>query len=258
MNGQTFLFDSGSASHQGRVRTLNEDRVLVEPAAGLWLVADGMGGHNAGEVASGEIVAQLGTMGVPSSASDQHARFVDRLNRANQALQDYSLRNRGATVGSTVAALLIHGAQYRCLWVGDSRVYRARRGGLEQLSRDHSEVQELLDKGILTADEARDFAGRNVITRAVGVQPHLEIDLTYGSVETGDCYVLCSDGLTAHCSEGDILDAVTGRLAQPACDLMIETTLDRGATDNVSVVVVNCRSAEVTVPLGSFPAAAGV
>ena len=258
MNGQTFLFDSGSASHQGRVRSLNEDRVLVEPAAGLWLVADGMGGHNAGEVASGEIVAQLGTMGVPSSASDQHARFVDRLNRANLALQDYSRRHHGATVGSTVAALLIHGDQYRCLWLGDSRVYRARRGTLEQLSRDHSEVQELLDQGILTAEEAKGFAGRNVITRAVGVDVTLDIDLALGTVETGDCYVLCSDGLTAHCSDADILDAVSGRMAQPACDLMIETTLERGGTDNVSVVVVNCRSAELTMPLGGFAAPAAV
>src|SRR5687768_10390983 len=118
MNGPLFVFDSGSATHEGRVRSLNEDRVLVEPAAGLWLVADGMGGHNAGDVASNEIVSQMATIGVPSSASDQHARFVDRLTRANEALQAYSARHHGATVGSTVAALLIHGEQYRCLWLG--------------------------------------------------------------------------------------------------------------------------------------------
>lgn len=257
MNGQTFAFDSGSATHQGRVRSLNEDRVLVEPAAGLWLVADGMGGHNAGEVASGEIVKQMGTIGVSSSASDQHARFVDRLNRANQALQEYSRLHAGATVGSTVAALLIHGSQYRCLWLGDSRVYRARRGSIEQLSRDHSEVQDLLDRGVLTADEAKGFAGRNVITRAVGVEPEIDIEFVFGTVETGDCYVLCSDGLTAHCSDEDILEAVSGRMAQPASDLMVQTTLDRGATDNVSVVVVNCRSADLTLPLGGFPGPGG-
>jgi serine/threonine protein phosphatase PrpC len=256
MNGPLFVFDSGSATHEGRVRSLNEDRVLVEPAAGLWLVADGMGGHNAGDVASSEIVSQMATIGVPSSASDQHARFVDRLTRANEALQAYSERHHGATVGSTVAALLIHDGQYRCLWLGDSRIYLARRGSIKQLSRDHSEVQELLDKGILTPDEARSFAGRNVITRAVGVQSEIEIDLVYGTVEPGDCYLLCSDGLTAHCTDADILEAVSGRRAQSACDLLVEWTLERGATDNVSVVAVNCRSADLTVPLAAFPQSA--
>lgn len=252
MIGSTFLFDSGWATHEGRVRTLNEDRVLVEPAAGLWLVADGMGGHNAGDVASSEIVSQLATMGRSSSASDQHARFVDRLNRANRALLDYSRDNNGATVGSTVAALLIHETEYRCLWLGDSRIYRVRRRGIEQLSHDHSQVQEFIDSGVLTPEEALGFAGRNIITRAVGVDAELDIDCAYGTLEPGDSYVLCSDGLTAHCSDIDILDAVSGRTAQSACDLLIETTLMRGATDNVSVVVVGCRDESPGAPVGAL------
>ncbi|KRA53061.1 PP2C family protein-serine/threonine phosphatase [Devosia sp. Root635] len=252
MIGSTFVFDSGSATHQGRVRALNEDRILAEPAAGLWLVADGMGGHNGGEVASGEIVSQMETIGVSSSASDLHARFVDRLNRANQALLTYAQDHQGGTVGSTVAAILIHGEQYRCLWLGDSRIYRVRQHRMEQLSRDHSQVQELIDSGVLTAEEALNFAGRNVITRAVGVQPDLDIDIVYGVVELGDCYILCSDGLTAHCTDADILNAVTGRMSQSACDLLIEHTLERGATDNVSVIVINCRAGGLTVPMGAL------
>lgn len=249
-----FVFDTGSASHQGRVRALNEDRVLVAPAAGLWLVADGMGGHDGGDVASSEIVSQMQTIGVSSSASDQHARFVDRLNRANQALLSYSQSRQGATVGSTVAALLIHDGQYRCLWLGDSRIYRVRRLAIDQLSHDHSHVQELIDSGALTAEEALNFADRNVITRAVGVQEELDIDLAYGEVELGDCFILCSDGLTAHCTDAEILDAVHGRMSQTACDKLIELTLARGATDNVSVVVINCRAGGLTVPMAALQA----
>lgn len=253
MSGRSFMFESGAVTHQGRVRTLNEDRILVEPAAGLWLVADGMGGHNAGDMASAEIVAQLSTIGVSSSASDQHARFVDRLARANRKLQDFSRRNNGLTVGSTVAALLAFEGQYRCLWMGDSRVYLIRKGTLRQLSRDHSEVQELLDQGALTPEEARSFAGRNVITRAVGVDPELALDFAYGEMEFGDSYLLCSDGLTAHCSDEDILGAVNGRVAQQVCDLLLQMTLERGGTDNVSVIVVQCRNADLTIPVGAIP-----
>lgn len=249
MTEQIFRYESFGLSDAGRVRPLNEDNYLIQPKSGLWLVADGMGGHDAGEVASAGIVEELRTIGMPSSAADQHARFVDRLSRANSRLRAYSGERDGATVGSTVAALLIYGGQYRCMWMGDSRVYHVRKGALQQISKDHSEVQELVDKGVLSKEEARSWPRRNVITRAVGVYDDLRVDVVYGEIEAGDTFVLCSDGLTAHLGDDDIQRLVDGRKAREACEALVNLTLERGATDNVTVIVVQCRNADATVPV---------
>jgi protein phosphatase len=249
MQEQTFRFDTWAVTHEGRVRDLNEDRYLVDLTAGMWVVADGMGGHDAGEIASGGIVEQLQTLGRPSSATDQHARFVDRLTRANALLQHYSRERNGATVGSTFVALLCFEDQYRCLWMGDSRIYRVRHGRLEQLTRDHSEVQELIDQGMLKPEEARNWPRRNVITRAVGVSPDLDIDVAYGKIEHNDSYILCSDGLTAHETDADILEAVAGRKPKEACEILLDQTLARGGTDNVTVIIVQAQRSDSTVPV---------
>jgi protein phosphatase len=252
--GEKFTYESWAITHQGRVRQLNEDRYFAEPTAkgGIWAVADGMGGHDAGEVASSLIVDRMGTVGIPSSATDQHARVVDRLVRANGELRDYAQQRGGATVGSTFVALLVYEGEYRCLWLGDSRLYLVRKGQLQQVSKDHSEVRELIDRGLLTPEEARHSPRRNVITRAVGVHSEIEVDVTYGRVETGDCYVLCSDGLTAHCSDEDILEAVTGRKAKEAAQLLIDRVHERGATDNVTVIIVQCRNPDKTIPVAAM------
>src|SRR4051812_42466061 len=115
MTDQAFVFESWAVTHQGCIRELNEDRYLMQPAAGVWLVADGMGGHDAGEGASGAVGDHMATMGVASSSADQHARFVDRLTKANRQLQAYSQERNGATVGSTIVALLAYEGQYTCL-----------------------------------------------------------------------------------------------------------------------------------------------
>jgi protein phosphatase len=257
MKQSPYRYESWAVSHEGRVRELNEDRFLMDPNLGLWVVADGMGGYDAGEVASTGIVEQLKTIGIPTSASDQHARFVDRLTQANHELQDYSQRNGGSILGSTVVALLIYEGAYRCLWVGDSRIYLLRQGELTQLSRDHSEVQELVEQGILSREEARTWKGRNVITRAVGVYPEIDIEAAYGDVEPGDTFLLCSDGLTAHASDDDILEAVTGRGAKAACEKLLELVLERGATDNVTIVITQIRGTAGTVQFDHAFAAGG-
>ncbi len=247
MDDQAFSYETWAVRHKGRVRELNEDSYLVQAASRLCLVADGMGGYDAGEVASAGIVERLKTMGLSTSASDQEARFVDRLGKANDDLQDYSRQRHGATIGSTVAALLVFEGEYRALWLGDSRVYLIRKGRLEQISRDHSEVQELVERGVLSKEEARTWPGRNVITRAVGVDAHIEPEVTSGAVQIGDCFLLCSDGLTAHAKDDDILDAVSGRTPRAACETLLELVLERGATDNVTVVIVQVRDADATV-----------
>lgn len=251
MNSSSFSFESWAATDPGKVREINEDGYLVEPACGLWLVADGMGGYDAGEIASAAIVAHLATIGRSSSPQDQHARFLDRLSRANREVQDYSQARDGIIVGSTVAALLLFGDQYQGIWAGDSRLYLLRNGQLQQLSRDHSEAQELVESGVLTADEARTWSHRNVITRAIGISAEVIVDTVSGVAEHADMYLLCSDGLTTHVSDAEIETIMRGRRPREACERLIALTLERGATDNVTVVLVQCSRDDLTMPMDS-------
>lgn len=236
-----FTFDSGSATNVGCVRKLNEDSLLARPEFGLWTVADGMGGHSAGDVASRIIVTELATVGVAASAEDQRARVLDRIARANAEIQDYSRRKGGGTVGATVVTVVAHDDEFSCIWAGDSRAYLLRDGRLHQLSEDHTEVRALLLAGVLTAKDAENWPRRHVITRAIGVSPEADCETVTGTLQPGDSLLLCSDGLTEHMTEADLARALNARVtAQAACDGLVAETLARGARDNVTVVVVRC------------------
>ena len=230
-------FDVGAATHPGKVRQVNEDSYFVAPERGVFAVADGMGGHEAGALASSTVVQSLDTMGAPVSAADLLARLEDRILRANQTLFGIAAQ-RGKVVGSTVAILLTYGDHFACVWSGDSRIYRIRGREIEQLSRDHTEVRDLVDRGLLTAEEARTWPRKNVITRAIGVREEPELELEHGLLEAGDTFVICSDGLTGHVEDAEILAYGTKGGSQEASDALIKLTLERGAADNVTVVVV--------------------
>jgi hypothetical protein len=189
VNDAALRFESYGVSHPGCVRQQNEDSYLIEPASGLWAVADGIGGHEAGEVASASIVAHLATVGIASSAPDLRARFEDRLTRAHEEIRTIAAK-RGVTIGSTIAALLAMNGNFACFWSGDSRIYLVRDGAISQISRDHTEVQELLDRGMISPSEARTWPRRNVITRAVGVSDEIVIDVQQGETLPGDVFVL--------------------------------------------------------------------
>jgi protein phosphatase len=236
MHDVALPFESHGVSHTGCVRQLNEDSYLMEPRTGLWVVADGMGGHDAGEIASDAIVRHLATVGIASSAPDLRARFEDRLNKAHGEIRAIA-RARGVTIGSTVAALLAMDGKFACLWSGDSRIYLIRDAAIQQMSRDHTEVQELVDSGKISAAEARHWPRRNVITRAIGVGEDIWLDFQQGDIVRGDVFVLGSDGLTAHVSDAEIEAAV---MAPPrtACEALLEKVLARGGTDNVTIIVV--------------------
>ena len=233
-------FESYGVSHKGCVRDHNEDSYLVEPQIGLWVVADGMGGHEAGEVASASIVEHLATIGIASSAPDLRARFEDRLNRAHAEIRRIA-RSRGVTIGSTVAALLAMDGRFACLWSGDSRVYLVRDAAISQISRDHTEVQELLDSGVISAAEAENWPRRNVITRAIGVNDEIAIDFQQGETLAGDIFILSTDGLTAHVSDAEIAAAALSAAPQAACEKLLAMVLERGGTDNVTIVLVKIR-----------------
>ena len=150
---------------------------------------------------------------------------------------DLSSARNGAIIGTTAAILLLREEHYACVWAGDSRVYLIKNGSIGQVSRDHTEVEELVAGGALSREDARNWPN-NVITRAVGVAPDLELEVVTGPVASGDIFVLCSDGLTKHVHDDEILEQVTSRNAQASCEAMLDLALERGGTDNVSVVVI--------------------
>ena len=242
-----FIFKTATASHVGKVREVNEDSLLARPEVGIWVVADGMGGHDGGDVASGAAVAALETIDAPDSAAELLTRFEDRMIRVNADLRALA-RSRGAqVVGTTVAAILIHGAHYACVWCGDSRAYLLRDGALTQISRDHSEVQDLVDRGILEPREAKRWPRRNVITRALGVADVAELEIGDGPIMDGDRFLLCSDGLTNHVDDSEIAALLGADEPQKVCGRLISLTLQRGASDNVSIIVVACEYETSTI-----------
>jgi protein phosphatase len=252
----SFNLVTGAATHVGKVRSENEDSFIVHPDVGLWCVADGMGGYQAGKLASSTVVEALRTVGQPASPADLLARVQDRVLQANAALRQHGEEQGLGTFGTTVVSLLIYERFFACCWAGDSRTYRIRRGEIGQISRDHTQVQDLVDAGQLTPEEAKRWPGRNVITRAIGVEDLPELDLVQGIVEEDDVFVLCSDGLTGHVADSEILAGIAGREPQAACDHLVELTLSRGANDNVTVIVVACGRKEADAAPSPAPARA--
>lgn len=230
-------FEAGATTHAGKVRGENEDSFLANTPVGLWVVADGMGGHDAGRLASLTVVETLGRIAAPQSAADLLAQCEARIVEAHARVQQMAAE-RGSLIGTTLAVLLAFGADYACVWSGDSRIYRVRDGAIALLSRDHTEVQDLVDRGVLTADEARTWPRRNVITRAIGVGVAPELEMDHGRLTPGDVFVLCSDGLTNHVGEQEMRATIATGSPQQASDALVALALERGGSDNVTVVVV--------------------
>ena len=232
------VYESAARTHVGSVRRLNEDNFCERLDIGLWAVADGMGGHQAGEVASGLIVEALGQVDDTSSGYAFLDDVRDSILRVNRTLiARAAVMAPGSVIGSTVVALLAFGGHYACLWAGDSRGYLFRDGRLEQITRDHSRLQELLDSGSLSRAEAKSYTRSNVITRAVGVTDRLALDMQQGPVEPGDIFLLCSDGLTGMLDDREIAALLQDPSLDAAADALIARTLERGARDNVTVVL---------------------
>ncbi|HYD71600.1 MAG TPA: protein phosphatase 2C domain-containing protein [Candidatus Binatia bacterium] len=218
------------------MRSLNEDAVLNRADIGLWAVADGMGGHESGEVASAAVVDALSGVSNFTTAYAFRDAAAQAMIEANAKLVELSA-GRG-TMGSTVVALLVHEGHYACLWAGDSRAYLYRGGALKRLTRDHSVVQEMVDAGAITEDRARAHPRANVITRAVGARERLDVDSVFGPLQSGDRFLLCSDGLTGVVSDREIAEQMIRAPLEAAAERLIDQALARGAPDNVSLVLV--------------------
>lgn len=226
------------------MRPLNEDSFLDLPEVGLWAVADGMGGHDCGEVASRMVVEALGALPPPASGYAFVREASEALQRANRSLLAFAAERSADVVGSTVVTLLAFDGHYACLWAGDSRAYLRRRGELCQLTRDHSLVQELIDSGALSQAEARRSRRGHVITRAVGVEPTLDLEMRQGTLAESDTFLLCSDGLNAVLEDADIDEVLAGaRGLADAADRLVDLSLARGAPDNVTVLLVGGNAA---------------
>lgn len=241
--------DVGKATHVGRVRRENEDSLLALGERGIFAVADGMGGHVGGKQASTLVVNALAHVPAPASLHDFVKQCAARVHDANALLLARAAQSHGEVSGSTLALLVAYGERFACLWAGDSRAYVVRDREIAQISRDHNEAQELVAQGIITREEARRWPRRNVITRAVGVYDDMELEVEQGDMRPGDTFVLCSDGLTNHVEDSEICDIALNASPQQACDALVELTLERGASDNVSVVVVHRRRKGSTVVL---------
>lgn len=225
-------------THPGLVRQVNEDSVLARDDAALWVVADGMGGHANGQWASQTLVAQFAALDLSGSAETRGAAMIGALQAGNTAIVSAS-KAAGQSMGTTAVLMHLDGANLMCLWVGDSRAYRFRRGGLTRLSRDHSVVQELVDRGSLAPEDAETHPMAHVLSRAVGAEAECRPDGFSDTAMPGDHYLLCSDGLTKVVPEETIGRLLRLPSVNAAADRMVAETLANGAPDNITVVLIS-------------------
>ena len=224
-------------THPGNRRKTNEDAVLTRPELHLWAVADGMGGHAAGDLASHSIASALASLQPRTSLTEMVDQVDDALCAVNLELRNHAQTIcRGRTIGSTVVAMLARDHVGVVLWAGDSRLYRLRDGNLVQVTRDHNPIAELLDDGVITAQTAG-ARETNIVTRAVGGHGQLFLDVAVFDVRAGDTFLLCSDGLYRELEHREIGDLLGAEDVEVCVAQLMAESLARDARDNISVVV---------------------
>lgn len=231
-----YLVQSHARTDQGRVRGHNEDSHFANDA-GLWAVADGMGGHEGGEWASGQIVGELGKIDLALGFVETCEEALDSAIKANRQILGEG-KKRGKSMGSTLVMLVIEGTHYGVLWAGDSRAYLMRGGKLERLSRDHTQVQEMVTRGLMTPEQAQGHPMGHVLSRAVGVQKDITLDKAEGEIQPGDIFLLCSDGLHGVVGDEAIAEHFSREAPDRALDKLIDLTLEKGAPDNVTGIAI--------------------
>jgi serine/threonine protein phosphatase Stp1 len=241
-----------SAETDPGTRKHNEDAFVNRPDLGVWAVADGAGGHQAGDVASAMIRDALEAIPPELDAGALLSEVRTRLQDVHQTLlTEAAERGAGALLASTAVVLLTRGNHYAALWAGDSRIYLFRNSVLSCITHDHSRVQEMVDAGLLPPEKAETHPQANVITRAVGAgSGPVVVDKVIGDIHPGDCFLLCSDGLSKTLSDAEIAEQLARVLDQSPAEQLLSAALAKGARDNVTAVVVEVTDQPVHSPLG--------
>ncbi|MCZ6774506.1 MAG: protein phosphatase 2C domain-containing protein [Proteobacteria bacterium] len=237
MSDQPFTWQSSGITDVGKVRKLNEDSLLDRGKDGLWVVADGMGGHSAGDLASQLIVNSLEKL----DPSDDLAEFVERVEDAVLDVNNrlYEVANaHNQTSGSTVVVLLARSRYAVVMWAGDSRLYRLRDGQIAKMMTDHTQIELYIEKGLMNRAEAEGHPSNNMVTRAVGVTERLLLEMDMFEIEDGDRFLLCSDGLDKHVKDPEIGEIMRSGAPDEITRALVDLTLERGAMDNVTVCLV--------------------
>jgi len=237
-----FRVRSTCVTHTGLVRAANEDSALVREEAQVWVVADGMGGHANGQWASQTVVSAIRAATLKGEFEPDVNGLIDAIQAANSHIFQ-AAQETGRSMGSTAVALYLCGDQFACVGAGDSRIYLLRAGQLYLITRDHTQVQEMVDRGILTPEEAVNHPMSHVLSRAVGVQGELQLEATADQALPRDVFLLCSDGLTGVVSEPEIADRLSHFNGDAACGRLLDLVLSRGAPDNVTMIAVACEEA---------------
>ena len=236
----------------GKVRSQNEDAIAILPQHGVAILADGMGGYSAGEIASRIAVdvcvaaleqgLQVFNWWRVADRDERLAQLIrDTVVKANIAINDAAQQEpQYAGMGTTLVVALLHHDRLLLAHLGDSRAYRLRDGCLEQLTRDHSQVQEQVDAGLLSAEQARHAPNRNLVTRALGIAREIDTELHIFNVKSGDIYLLCSDGLSDMVIDAEIKDILygVGTSLDRASSGLVERANQLGGLDNISVVII--------------------
>lgn len=226
-------------SHVGLVRKVNEDCILTDPETRIWAVADGMGGHAAGDVASQIVIDALAMVPRGLAPGELMLAVREGLHRAHAQIRREAAARHVDTMGATVVTLVLADGHFVAFWAGDSRLYRFRDGTVELLTADHSAVGELVESGEMSWDEAELHPLSNMVTRAVGVGETLELDKIRGELLPGDRFLLCSDGLSRYTTFETLRRMVPRAPIETVTDTLLNHAMSGGARDNVSIIVVD-------------------
>lgn len=236
-----FNIISSGVTHTGHVRTKNEDSVLLLDEENIWLVADGMGGHQAGDFASQTITRNMGLYKQQSALDESILLLEENILNSNAIIRDKSYKlGKNATIGSTVVCAYIWQNYLFTFWAGDSRLYRYRGNKFERLTEDHSYVEELVKMGKIEARDAESHPAANVVLKAVGIDDELSLDFDYFELLNDDIFIICSDGLYKDLDENSlvsIIDQNKGDMDQLTQSLLARS-LDAGGTDNTTIIAL--------------------
>jgi serine/threonine protein phosphatase PrpC len=240
----SFQISSDGVTDTGHVRTKNEDSILVHADENVWIVADGMGGHHAGDFASQTITNNLSLFKQHTSLDDSILLLEENILNSNSVIRKKSDKlGRNATIGSTVVCAYIWYNLLFTFWAGDSRLYRFRDAKLERLTEDHSYVEELVRMGKIEARDAEEHPAANVVLKAVGIDDKLCLDFDYFEVQDEDIYIICSDGLYKDLEETKITTIIESNPEDMAelSQALLAASLDAGGTDNTSIITLKMR-----------------